>query len=642
LKPFETMPDNVASASGVAETRPFQAEVSRLLQLMVHSVYSEREVFLRELISNAADALDKLRYQAIAEPALLEGEGALRIVITPDRAAKRLSVTDTGIGMSHDELIDNLGTIAKSGTEAFMREALAGDNAPRLIGQFGIGFYSAFMVASRVEVISRKAGSDETWIWSSDGTGTFTVEPAPPGHQHRRGTEVRLHLRDDAEEFLDRTRLADIVRRYSDHIAHPIMIADEKEKDTYAQINAASAIWMRPKSEVTAEEHKEFFGYVSGLYADPALTIHYRAEGRHEYTVLLYVPAVRPFDLYDPARNGRQRLYVRRVFITDAADLLPPWLRFIRGVVDCEDLPLNVSREMLQHNPTVAAIRKALTKRVLAEFKKTATTDAAAWNKIWEAFGAVIKEGLYEDPDKRDLIYDVARFRTTGGDHRSLADYVAAMKPGQTAIYYITAEDARRAEGSPQLEGFRARGVEVMLLTDPVDSFWVRSALGFDGKPFKSITQGDDGLDALPLESTPEPSTTPRAEGAALATLIALFKQALGDEVSDVRATARLTASPVCLVARDQGLDLTLERLLTRQNAAGVTATAPILEINPEHPLMVALAARAAEGGAADRVTEAARLLLDQARILEGETPTDPARFAKAMVGMMLQAAEGQ
>jgi molecular chaperone HtpG len=636
------MPDNVASASGVAETRPFQAEVSRLLQLMVHSVYSEREVFLRELISNAADALDKLRYQAIAEPALLEGEGALRIVITPDRAAKRLSVTDTGIGMSHDELIDNLGTIAKSGTEAFMREALAGDNAPRLIGQFGIGFYSAFMVASRVEVISRKAGSDETWIWSSDGTGTFTVEPAPPGHQHRRGTEVRLHLRDDAEEFLDRTRLADIVRRYSDHIAHPIMIADEKEKDTYAQINAASAIWMRPRSEVTPEEHKEFFGYVSGLYADPALTIHYRAEGRHEYTVLLYVPAVRPFDLYDPARNGRQRLYVRRVFITDAADLLPPWLRFIRGVVDCEDLPLNVSREMLQHNPTVAAIRKALTKRVLAEFKKTATTDAAAWNKIWEAFGAVIKEGLYEDPDKRDLIYDVARFRTTGGDHRSLADYVAAMKPGQTAIYYITAEDARRAEGSPQLEGFRARGVEVMLLTDPVDSFWVRSALGFDGKPFKSITQGDDGLDALPLESTPEPSTTPRAEGAALATLIALFKQALGDEVSDVRATARLTASPVCLVARDQGLDLTLERLLTRQNAAGVTATAPILEINPEHPLMVALAARAAEGGAADRVTEAARLLLDQARILEGETPTDPARFAKAMVGMMLQAAEGQ
>ncbi len=636
------MPDNVASASGVAETRAFQAEVARLLQLMVHSVYSEREVFLRELISNAADALDKLRYQAIAEPALLEGEGALRIVIAPDRAARRLSVTDTGIGMSRDELVDNLGTIAKSGTEAFMREAMAGDNAPRLIGQFGIGFYSAFMVASRVEVISRKAGSDETWIWSSDGTGTFTIEPAPPGHQHRRGTEVRLHLRDDAEEFLDRTRLADIVRRYSDHIAHPIMIADEKAKDTYAQINAASAIWMRPRSEVTPEEHKEFFGYVSGLYADPALTIHYRAEGRHEYTVLLYVPAVRPFDLYDPARNGRQRLYVRRVFITDDADLLPPWLRFVRGVVDCEDLPLNVSREMLQHNPTVAAIRKALTKRVLAEFKKTATADAAAWNRIWEAFGAVIKEGLYEDPDKRDLIYDIARFRTTGGDHRSLADYVAAMKPGQTAIYYITAEDARRAESSPQLEGFRARGVEVLVLTDPVDSFWVRSAAGFDGKPFKSITQGDDGLDVLPLEATPETSTGPRAEGAALATLIALFKQALGEEVSDVRVTARLTASPVCLVARDHGLDLTLERLLTRQNAVGVAATAPILEINPEHPLMVALAAKAATGGAAERITEAARLLLDQARILEGETPTDPARFAKAMVGMMLQAAERQ
>jgi molecular chaperone HtpG len=636
------MSDNVASVSGVAETRAFQAEVSRLLHLMVHSVYSEREVFLRELISNAADALDKLRYQAIAEPALLEGEDALRIVIAPDRALKRLSITDTGIGMSHDELIDNLGTIARSGTEAFMREAAAGDDAPHLIGQFGIGFYSAFMVASRVEVISRKAGSDETWIWSSDGTGTFTIEPAPDGHRHRRGTEIRLQLRDDAEEFLDRPRLTDIVRRYSDHIAHPIMITDDKEKDTYQQVNAASAIWMRPKSAVTPEEHKEFFGHVSGLYADPALTIHYRAEGRHEFTVLLYVPAVRPFDLYDPARNGRQRLYVRRVFITDAADLLPPWLRFVRGVVDCEDLPLNVSREMLQHNPTVAAIRRALTKRVLAEFKKTATADAAAWTRIWESFGAVIKEGLYEDPDKRDLIYDIARFRTTAGDNRSLADYVAAMKAGQAAIYYVTAEDARRAQSSPQLEGFRARGVEVLLLTDPVDSFWVRSALGFDGKPFQSITQGDDGLDALPLEAASEPAATARAEGAALATLIALFKQALGEEVSDVRATARLTASPVCLVARDQGLDLTLERLLTRQNAAGVTATAPILEINPEHPLMVALAARAAGGGATDRIAEAARLLLDQARILEGETPTDPARFATAMVGMMLERANSE
>jgi molecular chaperone HtpG len=628
------MPDSVASAPGVAETRAFQAEAARLLKLMVHSVYSEREVFLRELISNAADACDKLRYAAIAEPALLEGEGALRIILKPDRAARILSVVDNGIGMSRDELIDHLGTIAKSGTEAFMREAAAGASPPRLIGQFGIGFYSAFMVASRVEVISRKAGSEETWIWSSDGTGTFTVEPAPAGSKGRRGTEVRLHLRDDAAEFLDRSRLEHIVRHYSDHIAHPIMIADDKAADTYAQINAASAIWMRPKAEVSPEEHKEFFGYVSGLYADPALTIHYRAEGRHEYTVLLYVPAVRPFDLYDPARSGRQRLYVRRVFITDDADLLPAWLRFVRGVVDCEDLPLNVSREMLQHNQTVAAIRKALLKRVLAEFKKIATADAATWAKIWEAFGAVIKEGLYEDPDKRDQIYDIARFSTTRGPHRSLADYVSGMKPGQAAIYYITAEDARRAESSPQLEGFRARGVEVLLLTDPVDSFWVRSAIGFDGKPFKSITQGDDGLDALPLEEAGKTEAA-RAAGAALATLIALFKQALGTEVSDVRATARLTASPVCLIARDHGLDRTLERLLARQNAAGVTATAPILEVNPEHPLIVALAAKAATGGAAERIGEAAHLLLDQARILEGETPSDPARFARSLMELM-------
>ena len=628
------MNNSVANASGGAETRAFQAEVARLLKLMVHSVYSEREVFLRELISNAADACDKLRYAAIAAPALLEGDGTLRIVLKPDRTAKTLSVIDNGIGMSRDELIDNLGTIAKSGTEAFMREAAAGEGPPRLIGQFGIGFYSTFMVASRVEVVSRKAGSDETWIWSSDGTGTFTVAPAPDSSKSRRGTEVRLHLREDAEEFLERPRLEAIVRRYSDHIAHPIMIADDKAADSYAQINAASAIWMRPRAEVSPEEHKEFFGHVSGLYADPALTIHYRAEGRHEYTVLLYVPAVRPFDLYDPGRTGRQRLYVRRVFITDDAALLPAWLRFVRGVVDCEDLPLNVSREMLQHNPTVAAIRKALLNRVLAEFKKTATADAANWAKIWEAFGAVIKEGLYEDPDKRDQIYEIARFRTTSGDNRSLTDYVAAMKAGQTAIYYITAEDARRAESSPQLEGFRARGAEVLLLTDPVDSFWVRSAIGFDGKPFKSITQGDHGLDALPLAEQAKADGN-RAEGAALATLIALFKQALGSEVSDVRATARLTASPVCLVAREQDLDRTLERLLTRQNAAGVTATAPILEINAEHPLMVALAAKAVEGGAADRIAEAAHLLLDQARILEGETPADPARFAQALVELL-------
>jgi molecular chaperone HtpG len=507
------MPDSVATASGVAETRAFQAEVARLLKLMVHSVYSEREVFLRELISNAADACDRLRYAAIAAPALLEGEGALRIVLKPDRAAKTLSVIDNGIGMSRDELIDNLGTIAKSGTEAFMREAAAGDSPPRLIGQFGIGFYSAFMVASAVEVISRKAGADEAWIWRSDGAGTFTVEPAPAEPKTRRGTEVRLHLRDDCRG---------VPRPRAPRGHRPPLLRSHRSPDHDRRREGGGEL--RPdqcrERHLDASQGRGVAGGAQGILRlclrplcrsglDHSLPRR-RAPRIHRPPLCSGGAALRS---YDPARNGRQRLYVRRVFITDDAALLPAWLRFVRGVVDCEDLPLNISREMLQHNPTVAAIRKALLKRVLAEFKKTATSDAAAWEKIWEAFGAVIKEGLYEDPDKRDQIYDIARFRTTRGDNRSLADYASGMKPGQTAIYYITAEDARRAEGSPQLEGFRARGVEVLLLTDPVDSFWVRSAIGFDGKPFKSITQGDDGLEALPLEAgtnKPRPAA-PRA-----------------------------------------------------------------------------------------------------------------------------------
>ena len=477
----------------------FQAEVGKLLHMMVHSVYSDRDVFLRELISNASDALDKLRYGASANPDLLEKDAKLEITLKPDKAAKTLTLSDSGIGMSADELSDNLGTIAKSGTQAFMEKI---KDAPSLIGQFGVGFYSAFMVASKVEVFSRKAGSNDGYVWTSDGEGTFTVVAASG---LSRGTKIVLHLREDASDYLKDWKLEEVVRSYSDHIAHPIMLQGEGDA---RQINSASAIWMRSKNEVTAEQHKEFFGILSHSTEAPALTIHYRAEGRQEYNVLLYVPGERPFDLYDPERKGKQKLYVKRVFIADDVGLLPPYLRFVRGVIDSADMPLNLSREMLQNNPDVAVIRKAVGNKVLTELKKCAETDPDTFKKIWPVFGPVIKEGLYEDYERRDQLFEVARFNSTKRESITLKDYIADLKENQTAIYYLTAEDANKAKSSPQLEGYKARDVEVLLLTDPVDSFWVRTALGFDGKPFKSVAQGTADLDLIKAKD--EPATAKR------------------------------------------------------------------------------------------------------------------------------------
>jgi molecular chaperone HtpG len=598
----------------------FQAEVAKLLQLMVHSVYSDRDVFLRELISNGADALDKLRYEAIATPALLEEAPLLNITITPDKAAKTLTIADSGIGMSEEELIENLGTIAKSGTQAFVEKAGQGVN---LIGQFGVGFYSAFIVASRVEVTSRKAGAVDAFTWASEGAGTFTVVPAGKA---ARGTSIVLHLKDDAQEFLEGWKLEQVVRAYSDHIGHPIMLAGEKEA---TQVNSANAIWTRPKAEVTPEQHKEFFGHISGSYSDPALTIHYRAEGRHEYTVLLYVPGERPFDLYDPERKGRQKLYVKRVYIADDANLLPAYLRFVRGVIDSQDMPLNLSREMLQHNPQVAAIRKAVTNKVLAELKKCAENDSATFSKIWEVFGPVIKEGLYEDFEHREQLFEFAKFKSTKSESTSLKDYVAGLKENQTAIYYLAGEDAVKAAASPQLEGYKARDIEVLLFADPVDSFWVRTAMGFDGKPFKSITQGAADLDLIPVKDAPPKND--KAE-AATATLIEMMKKALGDKVKDVRNSKRLTDSAVCLVA-DSDLDRNLEKLLSRQKDSGVNVSVPVLEINPVHPLIIAL--EKATDSASHEINDAAQLLLDQAYVLEGEPLADPAGFARRMTHVM-------
>jgi molecular chaperone HtpG len=602
--------------------QPFQAEVAKLLQLMVHSVYSERDVFMRELISNGSDALDKLRYEAIASPAYLDNDPELKITIALDSEHQRLTVSDNGIGMNAAELGDNLGTIARSGTQKFMADAKA---APDLIGQFGVGFYAAFMVADRVDVISRKAGEAQAHQWSSDGLGSYIIEEAAP---HPRGTSVILHLKKDAAEFLQGWKIESVVKAYSDHIAHPIMMRSEGEE--IRQINSASAIWTRAKNEVTADQHKEFFGALFHDTEDPALTIHYRAEGKQEYSVLLYVPKERPFDLYDPERRGRQKLYVRRVFIADDAALLPPYLRFVRGVIDSADMPLNLSREMLQNNPDVAAIRKAVTNRVLSELKKSAEKDSANFGAIWAAFGNVIKEGLYEDMERRDQLFEIARFTSTRGEHVSLKDYVAGLKENQTAIYYLTAEDLDKAKASPQLEGYRARDIEVLLLTDPVDSFWVRTAPGFDGKPFTSISQGAGDLDKIrPATEKPEPEV---ADDATLA-LIAALKKILADRVSAVRVSKRLTESAVCLV-NDGHMDRTLEKLLSRQKDSGVSVSLPALEINAGHSLIAALSSQLAKNGEA-AIDDAAHLLLEQAHIMEGEVVRDASGFARRMAQVL-------
>jgi molecular chaperone HtpG len=607
----------------IGKPQAFQAEVAKLLQLMVHSVYSDRDVFLRELISNASDALDKLRYEAIAKPELLEKEPTLSITVTPDKAAKTLTISDTGTGMTAEELAGNLGTIAKSGTEAFVKKA---KDAPDLIGRFGVGFYAAFMVADKVAVTSRKAGARKAHVWMSDGLGTFTVEEAETAP---RGTSIVLHLKDDAKDYLEPWKIETVVKAYSNHIAHPILLAGEGEP---RQINSGNAIWTRAKSEVSTEQHKEFYGSLTHAEGEPALTIHYRAEGRHEYNVLLYVPGERPFDLYDPERKGRQKLYVRRVFIADDAALLPPYLRFIRGVVDSSDMPLNLSREMLQNNPDVAAVRKAVTNRVLQELKKLSEKDQPAFTKIWELYAPVIKEGLYEDFERREQLFEIARFASTKAPALTLKDYVAGLKENQTAIYYITAEDAAKAAASPQLEGYKARDIEVLLLTDPVDSFWVRTAMGFDGKPFVSVTQGAGDIENIkPADAPKEEVKTDDATTA----LLAAMKTALGDRVKDVRVSKRLTDSAVCIV-NDAMLDRNLERLLSRQKDSGVSISAPVLEINAGHALIKALAKQAAKDAAT--VDDAAQLLLDQAFILEGEAVADPAAFARRM-GLVMQQA---
>ena len=630
-----------AADTSTKENRPFEADVAKLLHMMVHSVYADKSVFLRELIANAADACERLRYEAITEPGLIGSEFKPRITLTVDADTRCLIVEDNGIGMSRDELAESLGTIARSGTKAFLDriEAGHGDQAgdkpgddTALIGRFGVGFYSAFMVAERVDVMTRRAGTDNARLWSSDGKGTYSISPAAAAEAPARGTRVVLHLLEDAKSFAERGTIERLVKAQSGHVPVPIAIV-EKAGAEPAEVTDGAALWTKPKAEISASDYTDFYRSIAGQFDEPAATIHYRAEGRQDYTTLLFIPGSRPFDLFDPDRKGRIKLYVKRVFITDEADILPRYLRFVRGLVDSADLPLNVSREKIQESPLLAAIRKGVTGRVLSELERLADKEPDTFTRIWDTFGAVLKEGLYEDFERRDALLALSRFKTTasGGKWRPLKDYAADMKTNQTAIYYLAGDDIARLESSPHLEGFRARGIEVLLLPDPVDSFWVMSGLDFGGKPFKSVTQGAADLALIPLTDTKAAAVPEVAE--AVKSFLAFVKTALGEAVADVRASDRLTDSAVCLVAPDSGPDRALERILAGAGRLG-SASKPIFEINPRHETIVALA----ELGDGDQAfkEDAVHLLFDEARVLDGERPSD-AKLFSGRLGRVLE-----
>ena len=621
------------------ETLGFQTEVTQLLDLMVHSLYSNKEIFLRELISNAADACDKLRFEALSDGELYEGDGDLAIDVSYDKEARTVTVRDNGIGMSRDEVVEHLGTIAKSGTREFFSR-LSGDQArdSQLIGQFGVGFYSCFMVADRVTVVTRRAGTTrfEGVRWESGGEGDFSVETVD---RTARGTEVTLHLRDDQDEFLDGFRLRAIIRRYSDHI--PIPIRSPKEGDESGEnevVNRAQALWSRPRKEITDEEYGEFYKHVAHDFEAPLAWSHNRVEGKVEYTSLLFVPKHAPFDLWDRDRGRRGvHLYVKRVFIMDDAEqLMPAYLRFVRGVIDTPDLPLNVSREILQQNRDLATIRAGAVKRVLDLLAGLAKDETDEYATFWKEFGRALKEGVIEDEKNRETVAGLLRFASTAGDGEqqtvSLADYVTRIKEGQKKIYYVTADSHATASNSPHLEVFRKRGVEVLLLSDDIDEWWVHHLSEFDGHPLQSVARGD--LDLGEVKAAEAEETRPPREVGSHAELLRRVKETLGECVKDVRLSERLTDSPACLVADQHDMGGHMERLL---RAAGqqVPASRPVLELNPDHALVERLNSEQDAG----RFSDWAHILFDQALLSEGGRLDDPAAFVRRLNSRLVELA---
>ena len=657
----KTKEDNSAE-----ETMQFETDVFRLLDIVTNALYSNRDVFLRELISNSADACDRLRYESLQNSKLTENSAPFNIRLSADNNDTTLTVTDNGIGMNREELIENLGTIARSGTAAILEnlKSQGQDKNLNLIGQFGVGFYASFMVSKQVDVISAKAGDDKIWYWHSDGQTGFTIREAsteeqkmlPDGH----GTTIRLDMKGDAFDYLLEDKIKQIVLSYSDHVEVPIYLDnkhldnkhldkkekkdDDKEDEKEEQpINAASALWTRPKTDITAEQYTEFYHHIGHVFDSPTLIAHWTAEGKIEYTALLFIPSLRPWDLYDPERKNALRLYVKRVFITDQLDtLLYPWLRFVRGIVDSQDLPLNISREMLQSNPLVHKIRSGITKKILGEMHKLSEKDQEAFAAMWHQFGAVLKEGLYDAIEHRDDIFKICRFFTTQNPETptSLIDYIGRMKEGQDAVYYITGENADSLRTSPQLEGFTARGLEVLLMTDTVDEFWLQQIKEHQGINFQSVTKGHLDLSSFDEEKSEDDEG--KEEGGTneekdFTYLTAFLQTELADQIASVRLSRRLTESPVCLVADEGGVDMNMEKILKIQQKYE-PGTKRILEINPKHPLIIALSTMADDDMDQEILKDSAKLLMDQALIIQGDNVSDPAGFAKRMANFMEKA----
>lgn len=604
----------------------FQADVSKMLDIVVNSLYSEKQIFLRELISNASDACDKLKYMALTHPDIARESGEMKIWITPDAEKNMLTVADNGIGMNRDDLINHLGTIAKSGTADFVKNASDNGSAVDLIGQFGVGFYSAFMVADKVEILTRRAGEDKAWFWVSNGVDGFEIREA---EKNTNGTEIKLFLKQDEKNYTDSIYLRQIIRTYSDHINYPIVLClGEAGEET---VNSASALWTRNKAEITPEQYKEFYHHVSKNFDEPWMTLHFKAEGSIEYTGLLYIPGTAPYDLFQPDRKQGLKLYVNRVFISEKVEeLLPSYLRFVRGIIDSSDLPLNISREMLQQSPLIAKIRQGTVSRILKELKKR-SKDYEDYKKFWDAFGIAFKEGIYEDFANREEIAGLSRFVSTNdtGKLTSLDDYIGRAQPEQKAIYYITGDDVKTLVNNPQLEAFKEKGLEVLLLTDPIDEFWTQTLGTYKTFAVKHVSQADIDL-SFKREGQ-------KAEEGDLKKLTDLLGEMFKNEVGKVTTTDKLTKSPVSLTVEAGQMSIHLERLMRNHQQQTAFASTRILELNPYHPLIIRLAEAMGDEALKSKVEEVARLLLDQAKIAEGECISDPSFYSEKMSEYILK-----
>ena len=610
----------------MSEKREFQTEVTKLLDIVINSLYSEKYIFLRELISNASDACDKLKYWALTNPNAAKTSGEFKIKIIPDEKENTLIVSDNGIGMNKDDLINHIGTIAKSGTADFVRNAKDNGSVVDLIGQFGVGFYSAFMVAKKVEIITRKAGEEQAWKWVSDGLGGYEISEAK---RESNGTDIKLFLKDDAKDFTDTIYLRHVIRTYSDHVEYPIVL--DLGKAGEETVNTASALWTRNKADITEEQYKEFYHHISKNFDDPWLTLHFKAEGSIEYNALLYIPSTAPYDLFQPDRQQSLKLYVNKVFISDKVEgLMPTYLRFVKGVIDSSDLPLNISREMLQQSALLAKIRQGTVSRILKELTKR-MKDYDDYLKFWNAFGIAFKEGIYEDFSNREEVAALSLFASTNSEEKltSLDEYISRAKPEQKAIYYITGDDVPTLRNNPQLEAFKEKGIEVLLLTDPIDEFWTQTLTTYKTFAIKHISQADVDLN-IKRESK-------KADEGDLKKLTDLMADMFKNEVGKVIVTEKLTKSPAALNVENGQMSIHLERLMRNHQQQTAFASTRILEINPYHPLIIKLAEMLGDENKKSEVSEVSRLVLDQAKIAEGEAVSDPSFFAEKVSEYILK-----